>query len=215
MITMRNPDTGHWERLAQVIRATNHSANSFAKHIGLPRGENLYQIKRGNNRISLDVAQRIHDCYPEYSISWLMCGVNEPLVLPGEESQVMRVPIFRDLRMITNPLSDQTDGQLILSASVANGAQVAVPYTDDILNPYLRNSMMLLRECGIDDIVYGNIYLVVTASFRRFRIVQKDDDPNNLRLKTEQSAVFNDILLPRSQIQSLWLVCGAVCQMER
>ena len=215
MITMRNPDTGHWERLAQVIRATNHSANSFAKHIGLPRGENLYQIKRGNNRISLDVAQRIHDCYPEYSISWLMCGVNEPLVLPGEESQVMRVPIFRDLRMITNPLPDQTDGQLILSASVANGAQLAVPYTDDILNPYLRNSMMLLRECVIDDIVYGNIYLVVTPSFRRFRIVQKDDDPNNLRLKTEQSDMFSDILVPRSRIQSLWLVCGAVCHMER
>lgn len=212
---MKNPDTGHWERLEQIIKATHHSANSFAKHIGLPRGENLYQIKRGNNRISLDVAQRIHDLYPEYSISWLMCGVNDSSILPSEESQIVRVPVFRDVQKITNPLPDQTDGQLILSASVANGAQGAVPYTDDILNPYLRNSMMLLRECGMDDIVYGNIYLVVTDRMRTFRIVQKDDDPNNLRLKTEQSAIFNDILLPRSQIQSLWLVCGAVCQMER
>lgn len=212
---MRNADAGHWERLEQVIRATHHSANSFAKHIGLPRGENLYQIKRGNNRISLDVAQRIHDLYPEYSISWLMCGVNEPYVLLGEESQIVRVPIFRDRQKIAIPLSDQTDGQLILSASVANGAQVAVPYTDDILNPYLRNSMMLLRECGVDDIVYGNIYLVVTDRMRAFRIVQKDENADNLRLKTGQSEVFNDILLPRSRIQSLWLVCGAVCHMER
>lgn len=215
MIAMKNPDTGHWERLEQVIRATHHSANSFAKHIGLPRGENLYQIKRGNNRISLDVAQRIHELYPQYSISWLMFGADDSGFLPGEESQIVRVPVFRDLQKITNPLPDQTDGQLILSASVANGAQVAVPYTDDILNPYLRNSMMLLRVCGIDDIVYGNIYLVVTDRMRVFRIIQKDNNPKVLRLKTQQSDMFSDILVPHSRIQSLWLVSGAVCHMER
>lgn len=212
---MKNPDTGHWERLEQIIKATHHSTNSFAKHIGLPRGENLYQIKRGNNRISIDVAQRINELYPQYSISWLMFGVKEPLVLPGEESQVMRVPIIRDLQKIANTIPDQTDGQLILSASVANGAQFAVPYMDDILNPYLRNSMMLLRECGVNDIVYGNIYLVATASFRRFRIVQKDDDADNLRLKTTQPTLYEDIVIRREQITLLWLVCGAVCQMER
>lgn len=212
---MKNPDTGHWERLEQVIRATHHTANSFAKHIGLPRGENLYQIKRGNNRISLDVARRINELYPEYSISWLMCGHLESNVLPGEEPQIVRIPVCRDLQKMVTRLSDPSAGQLILSASVANGAQVAVPYTDDILNPYLRNSMLLLRECGVDEIVDGNIYLVVTPNFSRFRIVQKDDGPDLLRLKTEQPEVFGDILLPRSQIQSLWLVCGAVCQMER
>lgn len=215
MIGMKNPDTGHWERLEQVIKATRHSTNSFAKHIGLPRGENLYQIKRGKNRISLDVALRIHERYPEYPIAWLMFGVNESPILPGEESQIVRIPIFRDLQKIDTPLPDQNDGQLILSASVTNGAQLAVPYTDDILNPYLRNSMMLLRECGVDEIVYGNIYFVATASFRRFRIVQKDDDVDNLQLKTTQPTLYEDIVIHREQITSLWLVCGAVCQMER
>ena len=30
------------------------TANAFARHLGLPRGENLYQIKRGNNGIVYD-----------------------------------------------------------------------------------------------------------------------------------------------------------------
>lgn len=48
-----------WKRLEEVIAATGHTVNAFARHIGLPRGENLYQIKRGNNGISCDVAKRI------------------------------------------------------------------------------------------------------------------------------------------------------------
>ena len=51
-----------WERLA------------FALRIGLPRGENLYRIRRGANGISRDLAERIHARYPQYSIRWLLSG---------------------------------------------------------------------------------------------------------------------------------------------
>ena len=49
----------NWQRIEAVIKWANMSTNYFARHIGLARGENLYQIKRGNNGISLDVADRI------------------------------------------------------------------------------------------------------------------------------------------------------------
>ncbi len=39
----------NWERMEAVIRWANMSTNYFARYIGLARGENLYQIKRGNN----------------------------------------------------------------------------------------------------------------------------------------------------------------------
>ena len=69
--TNRKQPPGAWDRIAELLRVTGMTANAFARHLGLPRGENLYQIKRGNNGISYDLARRIHAQYPNYSLSWL------------------------------------------------------------------------------------------------------------------------------------------------
>ena len=37
----------NWQRIEMVIQQSKMTANAFARHIGLPRGENLYQIKKG------------------------------------------------------------------------------------------------------------------------------------------------------------------------
>ena len=63
-----------WQRLEAVIAYSRMTTHKFAKHIGLPCGENLYRIKRGQNGISRDVASRIAQKYPEISIGWLLCG---------------------------------------------------------------------------------------------------------------------------------------------
>ncbi|MCC8062859.1 MAG: hypothetical protein LIO68_06420 [Rikenellaceae bacterium] len=52
-----------WERLSEVIGYSGLSVNAFAKAIGLKRGENLYQIKRGNNGISTKLAGST-GCFP-------------------------------------------------------------------------------------------------------------------------------------------------------
>lgn len=213
---MRKSDNEHWKRLEQVIKATNHSANSFAKHIGLMRGENLYQIKRGNNRISLDVARKIHRLYPEYSITWLLCGEEDPAVLTTKDAPVIRIPVCRNVWALNTRQTVDEGDRLIVSASVADRAQLAVPYTDDILDPNLRNSILLLRECRVDEIVYGNIYLVTTDHIRVFRIIQYNSaDPDGLLLTTANPERFNDMVIRRNEIVAVWTVCGAICRMER
>lgn len=75
-----------WRRIEWIIRVSGRSINSFALHIGLPRGENLYQIKRGNNRISRDLAERIHCHYPMVSKQWILLGTepkHEPAFMLG------------------------------------------------------------------------------------------------------------------------------------
>lgn len=49
----------NWQRIDSVIRWANMTINYFALYIGLPRGENLYQIKKGNNGISRNLADKI------------------------------------------------------------------------------------------------------------------------------------------------------------
>ena len=71
-----------WKRLEQIIDESGLSVNAFARRIGLPRGENLYQIRRGNNGISRDLALRIHACFPQYGIGWIITGEKDtPRVL--------------------------------------------------------------------------------------------------------------------------------------
>ncbi len=53
---MMKEKQNNWQRMESVIQWANMTTNYFARHIGLSRGENLYQIKRGNNGISIDVA---------------------------------------------------------------------------------------------------------------------------------------------------------------
>ncbi len=67
-------DQDNWERIDAVIKFAGMTTNGFAKHIGLPRGENLYQIKRGNNGVSLDVAARICQHFPSIDKLWLLTG---------------------------------------------------------------------------------------------------------------------------------------------
>ena len=70
------------------------TTNAFARHIGLPRAENLYQIKRGNNGISSRLAERIAGIYPEISRTWLLTG-RGAMFVEDEESTAL-VPYFEE-----------------------------------------------------------------------------------------------------------------------
>ena len=76
-----------WARLEQVIQMSGMSTNSFAKHIGLAHGANLYQIKRGNNRISRKVADCVCEKYPAVDKLWLLTGEVQPVSSPSAEMQ--------------------------------------------------------------------------------------------------------------------------------
>ena len=72
---MKKTDYSSWRRLERVIESSGLTINSFAGYVGLPRGENLYQIKRGNYGVSLGVAKKIHAKFPQYPISWLIGAI--------------------------------------------------------------------------------------------------------------------------------------------
>lgn len=245
---MNEPTNANWERLCKVIEYSGLSVNAFARAIGLSCGETLYQIRRGNNGISPNVAKRIHQKYPDFSLAWLMFGCGESL--SEVSGSVARIPVYRTLP--ERLFRGEPDNCLILSAASAVGAECAVPYADDLLNPFLRNSLLLLREQK-GAILYGNIHLVETEHFRLFRILQPAPDrsvrltilpgtalpalpgaalPGSAGLNGQNGRAglnelagltgrvpaenpFADIVVPRSSILSLWLVCGAVCDLCR
>lgn len=206
-----------WKRLEEVIAATGHTVNSFARHIGLPRGENLYQIKRGNNGISRDVAERIHAQFPQYSVAWLMFGEKVMPQLTRDDDKIVRLPLFRNYSTVDFPLTEKPDDYLILSTFAAHGAEIAVAYSDDVVNPYLRGAYLLLKKHHVaDPILFGNIYLIRFRDIQLVRIVKRYElNPEILTLSTIQPSVLPDIDIGKDAITALWRVVGAVCNMVR
>lgn len=214
---MKKNSNDCWERMEEVIKATGHTVNSFAKHIGLPRGENLYQIKRGNNRISIDVARRVNEKFSQYSIAWLMFGEEEPPRIVTDESQIVRLPLYYRCTTVDFPFQDEPDDYLILSVSVANGAEVAVAYSDDILNPYLRGAVLLLKKQQSEEpILFGNIYFVQLRGIQLFRIVKRYElNPEVVTLATLQPSTLGEIDVGVEAIKGLWLAVGAISRLAR
>ena len=71
----------YWQRIEAVIEHYGFtSVSAFARHLGLPRAENLYQIKKGNNVISRRLADTINASLPEVSKGWLLFGENNMLL---------------------------------------------------------------------------------------------------------------------------------------
>ncbi len=84
-----------WKRLEAVIIAHGFkSVNAFAKHIGLRRSENLYQIKRGKNNISPRLASTIARHFPEVSRGWLLTGEGQMLLTSPHTSPAHHQTVF-------------------------------------------------------------------------------------------------------------------------
>lgn len=62
------------ERLRFVLGATGLPTGTFARMIGLPDSELLYQIKSGKAPLSPLLAARIHACFPQFDRQWLFTG---------------------------------------------------------------------------------------------------------------------------------------------
>lgn len=83
----------NWQRIESVVKWANMTTNYFARYIGLSRGENLYQIKRGHNGISRKLGERIVQHFPQIDLLWLLTGRGQMFV-SGSEDRGAQIPFF-------------------------------------------------------------------------------------------------------------------------
>lgn len=211
---MKKTDYSSWRRLERVIESSGLTINSFARYVGLPRGENLYQIKRGNYGISLGVAKKIHAKFPQYPISWLMHGEAESAVLSEKDGFVVRIPVYQDTAVMMFPPNGAPDRELLLSAEEAHGAQIAVLCAGEPLAAGWQDWLVLLREPD-GEVINGRVYFVMTECFYLFCSVYRiEGDPARLRLKSLFATADDDLEVRCEEICVMWPVCGAICGLK-
>lgn len=197
----------YWKRLSAVIEWADMSANYFARHIGLARGENIYQIKRGNNGISRRLAERIVNHFPQISKMWLLTGEGDMFVEP---SLVLRsIPFYNleleeTLRYIEEqtPTSEMTIPQL-------EGCDLAMLYHGKPMERlFPAGSILFLKKIAFDEVIPGREYAVVTKKMVTLRNVRLAGKSDEVRLTAADNQNYDDMVVPVDELEAIYKVCG-------
>ena len=146
-----------WHRLERVIKWTGLSVNSFALNIGLKRSENLYQIKKGNNGISRDLATLITTKYPSVSKAWLLTGEGEMFVeqVAASASQAgvpyygMDILAAVDETVLPSP-------QFYISIPIFDNCDIAAQNIGTAMLPEIApGAIVILKRWNVESIVPG------------------------------------------------------------
>jgi len=196
----------NWQRIESVIKWANMTTNFFARYIGLPRGENLYQIKRGNNGISRDVAERIVTRFPEIDLLWLLTGRGQMFVENPDAGRP--IPFYKlDVEQSIRELPGlKPDGQVVVPA-IGRNCFAVYYYGRAMARITPKGTLLFLEEEDPAALIPGCEYVVVCARMAALRIVRNDGEAGRVRL-TAPSRDFDDIYLSISDIEKIYKVRG-------
>lgn len=201
----------NWERLEAVIRWSGMSINFFARHIGLPRGENLYQIRKGNNGISKDVARRVIEAFPEISELWLLTGSGQMFTSPDLSG--VQIPLYRvDAEQQITRHKELTPDE-VLVIPLIDRCDVAMYYLGDAMRPRIPSgSVLFLRRVMPEEIIPGRDYITVGEGGANLRTVRTAESNEHWKLDPCDHDRFDAWNIPRSSVREAWLVCAHLVQ---
>lgn len=183
------------------------TTNYFARYIGLPRGENLYQIKRGNNGISRDVADKIVSKFPQIDKLWVLTGEGQMFAAP--ELRGATIPYYNADVEQAVLLRDRlaADTGFVLPQVVE--CDFAMRYEGRAMGAALpAGAIVLLRAVEREAIIPGAEYVIISRKIVTLRIVRAADGEHRLRLVAGDSKNYDDIILNVSDIRNVYKVKG-------
>ncbi|MFI3332819.1 MAG: hypothetical protein SNI51_05955 [Rikenellaceae bacterium] len=202
----------NWERIESVVEWADMTTNYFARYIGLPRGENLYQIKRGNNGISHKLARMITDKFPQINLLWLLSGEGDMFngaQLSSGSKPLYNIGVEENIREISSKVADE---QMVLPPNI--DCDLGMLYLGramgDITPP---NSVILLKKILPEMIIPGDECVIVTKKIVLLRIAKiesTDSEKPTLRLVATNSETYGDIVVPIEQIEAAYKVKGKI-----
>lgn len=183
------------------------STNYFARYIGLPRGENLYQIKRGNNGISRDVANRIVEKFPQISKLWILTGEGQMFAsseLCGAQIPYYNIAVEQGVLMLERLVPTWN---LVIPGLPA--CDFAMRYDGREMGAAVPSgTIVLLTKTESAMVIPGAEYVIVGRKIVTLRQVWPDAEAKTWRLVAGDKLNFGDIVLDDNEIVSLYKVVG-------
>ncbi len=199
----------NWQRIERVVKWTGLSVNSFAHAVGLSRGENLYQIKRGNNGISRELASMIAAKYPQISRAWLLTGEGDMFAL--DNGRRNSIPFYdADIeKYIASP--ERFTPRNYISLPGVEDAEFAAIYGGRAMGEVIPSgALVLVRRLAPENLIPGGDYIVVGEDFIMLRRVRREVGSGTLRLLPVDTDNFDEIRIDATAVKELYLVRAVV-----
>lgn len=199
-----------WQRIEKIVKWVGMSVNSFAGAIGLNRSENLYQIKRGNNGISKDLADTITLKYPQISKGWLLSGEGE-MFKPKVGRECGKIPLFEvdAEKYIVSPDEYESSKELVLP--MFDGCKFAAMYFGRAMSTVFPvGSILLFQQIDIASVLPGSECLVVGAKMTLLRRFRKAAEAGMIRLEPSDTENFDDVIMDEGQVRAVYQVKGVI-----
>ena len=192
-----------WQRIEKIVHWTGLSVNAFALNVGLNRAENLYQIKRGKNGISKELAELIASKYPEINRVWILTGDGEMLASGGERNMI---PFYEtDALCLARQKDLPLPAGMITLPYVSSKAVAALIYGRSMDPQIPAGSIVVMEAVTVNDIVPGAPYAVVCDRLAVVRNLRMEPDGQFCRLVAANSD-FDEIVLDLSEIRNIFAI---------
>ena len=199
----------NWQRIECIVRWTNMTVNYFAHHIGLPRGENLYQIKKGNNGISRNLADKIVAKFPEISLPWLLTGEGRMFV--DEKQSGQQIPFYKfDVESRISEIDTEMPDQEFIVPPLID-CDLAMLYNGKAMGcPVPSGSVVFLKKISPEAVIPGLEYVIVSQKIVTLRIIRTSGQETEWRLVAADRENFDDIFIRRSDVKEIYRVLGVL-----
>lgn len=199
-----------WHRLEQVVKWTGLSVNSFALTIGLKRSENLYQIKKGNNGISRDLADQITAKYTTLSKGWLLTGEGEMFI---DTQPTSGIPFYGEdaVAVVQIPSGERPMPNYYIQIPPLNDCHLAALSTGVAMQPDVpAGAIVMLQRADKHTIIPGETYLVICEHFKGMRVIRCTENPNELLLVPSNTEAYDPMTITRESIIMLYRMRGVI-----
>lgn len=210
-----------YERLLSDGRVNDQK--TFAAKIGISPSM-VTEINKGRSRVGTTAIQNIVLSY-NISPEWLLTGNGSMFKGASENSPTEPEPIVSYNPNIGVPYYnvDFAAGfDLMFNDQTVNPTANIVVYgfekaktwcnvTGDSMYPKIcHGDMIALRECALDDVMFGEIYAVVLDNIRTVKIIRKSKDPAMLRFIPINTEKYDEQEFEKSRIIRIFEVLGNI-----
>lgn len=203
------------EKLEEIRQMTGLQWKELAAKVGLASGQTFTDIRNGRHGISMKLANRIIEAFPEIRREWLMFE-SGPMTQKEAAGMIALFNSTEDLG--ANMTDDKGTSESINVGSCFPKAEIAMRNTSDSMTEYPVGCILVMkRVMDMKLLMPGNNYLIETNEFVTVKRLQKGKDEAHIALYSSNCATYPDgkliyepFEIPMDSVRRMFYILGYI-----
>lgn len=176
------------EKLIEIQKHTGLTWKELAVKLGLKSAQTFTDIRGGRHGISMKLANRIIQAFPNIRREWLMFGSG-----PMTNEETAGIVTLYDSTDDFPAAKEGRQTETINVGSCFPKAEIAIRNTSEGMSEYPVGCILVMRRVvDMQLLIPGNNYLVETDEFCIVKRVQKAKDDSHIALYSSNMATYPD-----------------------